>query len=379
MAWKKTKSQSSRPSKQPRTQTPTSQTFMQHITELRKRLFRTVLVGLGIGAVAFTYSDPVLKVVMAPLGHEKLIYLTPGGGFSFIFSAVLYVTLICLLPFILYQVYAFLRPAMPKRAQHLSIKVVLSAVLLMAAGVTFGYFVAIPNGLQFLMTFASDYVAPSLTAESYLTFVLGYALGIGVLFELPLVLMIWHWISPLTTKKLLNSERYVILAAFILAAIISPTPDAVNQAMIAVPIIIIYQIGVISVWLSIRRKNKHAKKAAAPAAKPPSGPSVPPPSLLLDASLDQPIPAAPVPTPVLRPARTMSIDGFRVQHGASKRTPATQSIQRPAMPAVSHQFAARPTAAKPPVDRGRVVVPRRSTGLISDFGPIRPSAIDIAH
>ena len=194
MARAKTQSQQKQPKQRRAKSTPKQipRTFMQHIVELRKRLFWTALVGLGLGAAAYSYYDPIMKVIMAPLNGEKLIYLTPGGGFAFIFSAMLYVTAIGVLPFFLYQVYAFLKPAIPNQASKISVKVALASASLMVAGVSFGYFVAIPQGIVFFTSFASEYVAPSLTAESYLNFVFSYALGIGALFQLPLLLMLWQ-------------------------------------------------------------------------------------------------------------------------------------------------------------------------------------------
>ena len=360
---------------------------MQHIYELRKRLFWTVLVGLALGTVVYSYHDFFLHLIMSPLGNEKLIYLTPAGGFAFIFSATMYVTAIGVLPFFLYQIYGFLRPAIPAHTNKLSIKMAFAALLLMSAGVTFGYVVAVPSGLQFLTTFASDYVVPSLTAESYLNFVFGYVLGIGLLFELPLVLLLVHWVYPLTMKQLLNSERFVIVLAFILAAIISPTPDALNQAMIAVPIIIVYQLGVIAVWISIRKKNKLAKKAAAKTqVPPPTAPKDPPKPPL--SRPQQPVPVVqtvPV-VPRHRPARPVaatSIDGFRPPQ---KRALATsrmhaqfESTHRIARPSAQSAPSVKSTPHRPAAHRGQIVVPGRNQGLISDFGPIHRSAIDISR
>ena len=389
MAWAKTKNQSNqstqKPSKRPKKRAPINQTFMQHIGELRKRLFWTALFGLGIGTVVTMYYGEMLHIVLAPYGDQKLIYLTVGGGFSFIFSVTVYMALIGLMPVLLYQLYAFMKPAIPRSAQIASVKVGIFAFLLMMAGVAFGYFVAIPRGLEFMTTFADDVVESVLTADSYLNFVFGYALGLGLLFELPLVLMLWHWISPLSVKKLMMTERYIILVAFILAAIISPTPDPYNQLIIAIPIILIYQLGVIGVWVSIRRQNKRAKKAAKstsspPAAGPPSPPTLPPSRLIPE---PVPVVAATAPRPALRPAKTaktMSIDGFRVKQGAKKPAPAMSTLRHHVTPTVSRPLIAASTAsAKRPADRGRVVVPRRTPGLISDFGPIRRSAIDIVR
>lgn len=389
MAWTKTSQRKpARPKRAKRSakQDPIAQPFMQHIYELRKRLFWTVLVGLALGTVVYSYHDFFLHLIMSPLGNEKLIYLTPAGGFAFIFSATMYVTAIGVLPFFLYQIYGFLRPAIPAHTNKLSIKMAFAALLLMSAGVTFGYVVAVPSGLQFLTTFASDYVVPSLTAESYLNFVFGYVLGIGLLFELPLVLLLVHWVYPLTMKQLLNSERFVIVLAFILAAIISPTPDALNQAMIAVPIIVVYQLGVIAVWISIRKKNKLAKKAAAKTqAPPPTAPKDPPKPPLSrpqqPVPVVQTVPVVPQPRPV-RPAASTSIDGFRPQ----KRTLATsqmhaqfEPMHHNIRPPVQVPQSTKASSQQPPAKRGQIVVPGRNSGLISDFGPIRRSAIDISR
>lgn len=236
------------------------QTFTHHIRELRRRLFLSVAVSLIVGSVVYYYHDFFIKIVMEPLGNQKLIYLTPAGGFSFVFMVTFYVTMIAVLPVFLYQIYAFIKPAIPMHTGRLSVNVALAATFLMVAGATFGYLFAVPGGLNFLNNFASEYVTASLTADSYLSFVLGYVLGIGILFELPLLLLFWHWIHPLTPKGLLNSERYVIVGAFIAAAVLSPSPDALSQATIAIPIILVYQLGIIAVLVSIKKTKKRSAK-----------------------------------------------------------------------------------------------------------------------
>lgn len=345
------------------------QTFTEHIRELRKRLFWSVIVGIVVGTLVYIYHDFFIKLVMEPLHGQKLIYLTPTGGFSFIFMVTFYVTILLILPFLMYQIYAFLKPAIPASVKHVSIKVILAATFLMALGATFGYLYAVPGGLSFLTGFASDYVTPSLTAESYLSFVLAYVFGIGLLFELPLLLLFWHWIHPLTPKKLLNSERFVIVGAFIAAAIVSPTPDALSQTIIAIPIIIVYQFGVVSVLLSIRKAKKLQKKALrvqqpveskpVESAQPlPVTPIVQPAVALEPQIALQVVPRKPA--PVVQPApikhRAASMDGM-VSRGARSAASQNSNVVQP--PAVGVTPRPRPT----------LQVPRRS--LISDIGPIR--------
>jgi len=193
---------------------------------------------------------------MRPLSGEKLIYLTPGGGFNFIFQISLYAGLLVAAPVLIYQLYGFIKPALPERAKRSAAKVVSIAFLLMICGVCFGYFVAIPSALTFLSTFAGSDITPNLTADSYLNFFLAYIAGLGILFELPLLLLFFHWIKPMTPKGLLKSERFIVVFAFIIAAVVTPTPDVFNQSMIAVPLIAIYQGGVIAVLLAIRKEKR---------------------------------------------------------------------------------------------------------------------------
>lgn len=233
--------------------------FSGHIAELRRRLFWVAVVFLVASSLAYNFREALLAVVMAPLHGQKLSYLTPAGGFSFIFQISMYTGLFASLPVLIYQLHAFIRPALPEQARKSAFKVVVAASVLITGGISYGYFIAIPAALEFLTTFASNSVVPSLTADSYLSFFLAYVAGIAGLSLLPLFLLFVHWITPLKPKTLWKSERWVIAGAFIVAAFITPTPDAVNQTMIAVPIILIYQLGVIAVLISWRKVNKQAR------------------------------------------------------------------------------------------------------------------------
>ena len=242
-------------------------TFSEHIAELRRRLLWVALFFVAGSAIAYNYRKPLLDIILAPLDGQKLVYLTPGGGFSFIFQISMYAGLIVCAPILIYQIHSFIKPALPDHAQRSATKVVLSATALILAGIAYGYFVAIPAALHFLLTFAEDAVTPNLTADSYLSFFLAYIGGLALLSLLPLFLMFWHWISPLSPGGLLKSERWVIIFAFVAAAIITPTPDVVNQTMIAGPIIAIYQLGTMAVAISLYRRRKAGKRAMQQAAR----------------------------------------------------------------------------------------------------------------
>jgi sec-independent protein translocase protein TatC len=246
--------------KNSRTAKTTNKAFAEHVNELRMRVMWVVLVFLVTSAVAYNYRDFLVHLVMSPLGDQKLVYLTPAGGFSFILQITMYAGAVVTAPILIYHLYRFVVPALPPSAQRNSFKVILSAILLMVAGVTFGYVVAIPAALHFLTTFAGGYVQPNLTADSYLGFILAYVAGLGILFQLPLLLVFWNWISPLGPGKLMSSERFVIVFAFVAAAIMTPTPDMFNQTMVAVPIIGVYQLGVVAVLMANRSAARRVAK-----------------------------------------------------------------------------------------------------------------------
>ncbi len=301
---------------------PAANTFSGHIKELRTRLFLVAGVFFVLSLVAYSVRDVLIDIVLTPIGHQKLVYLTPAGGFNFIFSITMYAAAIVTIPFLLYQVYQFVKPTLPEKARRYSLAVFLVAIILMVSGVLFGYYVAVPSALQFLTTFAGDFIEANLTAESYLNFFIAYVVGLGLLFQLPLLLLFWNWIAPIKKGGLLNSQRYVIAGSFIVAAMITPTPDAMNQALVAGPIIGIYQLGVIAVATMNSRARRTAAKQAKKAklARPkvvsfdaevePTGKPQPRPSVAVaPVKKPTPQPAAAKATPVRRHVKSMDMVG----------------------------------------------------------------------
>lgn len=234
----------------------------RHLRELQRRAMIVAAFFIGGACLAYSYQDQIVPMLLGPLGGQKLVYLTPGGGFSFVLMITVYAGLAVCFPILIQQLYSFLRPALPANAQKKSPLIIICSLLLLVAGILFGYFVAVPNALHFLYGFADKYVDASLTAESYLSFIVAYTIGIGITFQVPLLLMLVHSIKPLKPGGLMKSERWIILGAFIVAAIITPTVDPVNQLVIAGPVIVVYQLGVIAVLINIAQKARRTKKLA---------------------------------------------------------------------------------------------------------------------
>lgn len=364
----------------------TSMQLADHVRELRTRLMIIAALFLAASCLAYYFREPLLNLLLSPLEGRKLVYLNPAGGFNFIFLVSIYVGMAAAAPIFVWQLYCFLRPVLPPRVQRYSGRLLLGSMLLLIAGVLFGYFMAIPGALHFLYSFADEYVTASLTADSYLNFIVAYTLGLGVVFQLPLLLLIFHWIRPLKPGGLLKSERWIIVGAFIAAAIITPTPDPLNQTIIALPIVAVYQIGVFLVLLSIRKQRKlvkqaakrakrqaalaakeaerHAKQAAKHARRRPIADLQPAPIMAARVAT-RPTVAKPAVRPAPKRHATRSMDGMMVSHRQTvmKRTPAPrpQAIAKP-----------KPVSATLPTMQGRQ--PRFVDGISPQ---IRPASTEL--
>jgi sec-independent protein translocase protein TatC len=230
-------------------------TFLDHVHELRRRLFWVVAVVLIVSAVSYGFLNDIISLLTAPLGDRQLYYLTPAGGLTFAFKLCSFVGLVVGVPVLMYHIYRFLEPLMGGKRKSALFYVGLSTMFA-AAGIAFAYFVSLPAALHFLTNFNLNNIEAMLTVDSYLSFVVTYLLGAALLFQIPLLLLIINTMTPLKPSKL------VIVGAFILAAIISPTPDIMNQAFLAIPIIAMYQLGIFLVWWQSAAAARKARRQA---------------------------------------------------------------------------------------------------------------------
>lgn len=240
---------------------PAQQTFMEHIHELQSRLFYIAVVFLIMAGAAYPFFTSIAAFIVAPLGHQQLVYLTPGGAFGFVIQVCMYVGFVASLPVIIYHLFQFLSPVMPAVKRRQLILFTLGSLLLAVTGVAFAYYVSLPAALYFLTSFNIAGINPMLTIDSYFSFAMAYLIAGAILFQLPLVLLIIDSISPLTPQKLMGYQRHIILGSVIIAAIISPTPDAMNQLLLAAPLVAMYQLGIVLIAV------QHKKRLKKPVAK----------------------------------------------------------------------------------------------------------------
>jgi sec-independent protein translocase protein TatC len=214
-------------------------TITYHLDELRFRLTLSI-IGLIIGStISFFFQDKLVNLLLAPL-HQPIYYTSPAGGFTLIFTTSLIFGLLISLPFLMYQLYKFIEPALPQYPKQLAFILIVDSCFLMLLGIGFAYYISLPAALHFLGGFSTDKVKSLITAQEYFSFVSRYVVGFGIMFQLPLVMLLVNALYPLRLKGLLKFQQYVIVLSFIAAAILTPTPDPINQTIMAIPIIILY-------------------------------------------------------------------------------------------------------------------------------------------
>lgn len=236
--------------------------FVEHLIELRKRLFYVALSIILWGAAAYFVQQQLVALLLKPAHNQQFIYTSVGGGIDFLFRVCIYAGIALSIPVIVFHILKYLQPLIKRDAVRFIAWGSVASGILALAGMIFGYFIGLPAALHFLLhQFSSSQIHPLLTIQSYMSFVTMYMLGSALLFQLPLLLVLINRIKPLKPKKLLGLERWVILLAFIGGGIMNPSPRVQDQLLLAGPMIIAYQVGVIIVWL-MNRGSKRADRVS---------------------------------------------------------------------------------------------------------------------
>lgn len=240
--------------------TPTNNaTLYDHIRELRNRLLVSVAV-LTISSVGvyFIYEQ-ILKILTSPLG-APLYYDTPAGSFSFVLKICLMGALIFTIPVIIFNLIMFVRPAFEKNLSKKRVYVItLLSTILAISGAVFAYSIILPGSLKFFAGFQVSGLKAIISADNYLNFVTNIIITFIIVFQLPLIVTFIDTISPLTPKKLFKSEKWVVVGSLIVALIVPFTYDFLTSLLIALPIIVLYNLSIIIVLINHSlAKNKQA-------------------------------------------------------------------------------------------------------------------------
>ena len=240
--------------------------LMEHLDELRKRIIRSfIFLVLGF-AVAGIFYKQLVAFIQAPLNHigKSLVFTHPMDPLNLDIQVSLIGGLILASPFILYQVWLFIAPGLYQNERRFVIPFMAATVGLFLAGAAFGYFWVLPGAMQILIIDFGKNFTPMVTIEEYSSFFLSIILGLGISFEMPVLIFFLALFGIVTPRFLWKNIRYAILAVFIVAAIICPSPDPWTMCIYALPMLVLYLLGIgIAWWVHpARRKAKEAKEAA---------------------------------------------------------------------------------------------------------------------
>ncbi len=245
----------------------TTMTVVGHLTELRTRLIWSAIAFVLISIAVFILYEPIADFIREPLCQNKdllrgenceLNTLRVTGGFNFRLKITALVGIGLSSPIWMYQIYAFVVPALTQKEKRYAIPFLLSAVILFLIGAALAY-ITLPTGLRVLFELGGEAINPFLGAEEYLDFVGFLLLGFGLMFEMPLVLVFLGLAGVITPKQLRGQRRLAVVIIFILAAVVTPSQDPYTMSALAVPLYGLYELTILVVALLTRKRKAEAE------------------------------------------------------------------------------------------------------------------------
>ncbi|WP_027882403.1 twin-arginine translocase subunit TatC [Meiothermus rufus] len=245
--------------------------LMEHLEELRNRLIWSIAAWGVMTVVAFSFRVQILEALRRPLDaynktanlKAELIVLNITEPFLTAFKVAAFGGLVLALPFIVYQIWAFIAPGLYDHERRLAVPFLLGAGFSFGLGALFAYYVLLPFAVPFLLGFLGDVITPQISIGMYMGQILTFLGLMGILFEMPVVSYLLARLGLLSSRFLINNWRIAIVALVTLAAIITPTVDVVNLSLVSVPLMVLYGISILLVKWAERGRPKEAEASTA--------------------------------------------------------------------------------------------------------------------
>lgn len=235
--------------------------FTAHLKELRKRLI-ICFIAIGVGfALTYGFKEKIFEILTLPLIHamkpgEKMIFTGLSEAFFIYMKLSFYAGIFISSPVVFYQIWLFVAPGLYHNEKQHILPLVLFSLFFFVVGVLFCYFVVFPVAIKFFLGFASNIIQPLPSMVEYLSFATKMLLGFGLVFQLPLVIIFLAKLGIVSVEFLRKNRKYAILLIFIVAAILTPTPDVFNQLLMAVPLMFLYEISIIGALFFQKKKEQ---------------------------------------------------------------------------------------------------------------------------
>ncbi|MFZ0909882.1 MAG: twin-arginine translocase subunit TatC [Candidatus Acidiferrales bacterium] len=239
--------------------------FFEHLVELRKRIINSaiaiavgMMIGVAVSSKVFAFvARPMIAALRAAHFEDKLVYTSPTGAISLLINLGLYLGIVIASPVVLYQVWMFIAPGLYRHERRAVSAFIFSSLALFLSGIAFGYYVSLPYVLKFLIGFQGPF-KPLISINEYFDLILVVLLGLGIIFELPVLIFCLTLFGIVTPRFLWKNIRYAVLVITLLAAIVTPTPDATTMVLFMGVLLALYFIGIGVSYLVVRRREKQA-------------------------------------------------------------------------------------------------------------------------
>ena len=243
--------------------------LLDHLLELRRRLLWS-FAALGVAfAICFYFARPIFSFLVQPLvkaGQGKLIYTQIFEAFFVEIKVAFFAALMLAFPVIANQIWQFVAPGLYRNEKRALYPFIWATPLLFLAGASLAYYVAIPVALHFLLGFQGDLGGVQQEAlpgvGNYLSFVMQFLFGFGISFLLPVLLMLLERAGIVTRRQLMSARRYAIVGAFAIAAVLTP-PDIGSQLLLAIPLMLLYELSIIGIWFTEKKRSTEADRLEA--------------------------------------------------------------------------------------------------------------------
>jgi len=248
-----------------------SMSFLEHLEELRTRIFHAlVAIGAGMG-VCFIYREHLFALMQKPIIDtlhrynlpDHLVYLTPVDPFNLYLKISALGGLFLTSPYVLYQVWLFISPGLYRREKKYAVPFMISTIFLFSAGGYFAYRIVYPAALDFLIRFGRQFM-PMITIHEYTDLFLTVTLGLGLVFEMPILVFFLALMGVISAGWMWRNIRYAVLGIFIVAGALAPTPDVSSMIIFASPMLVLYALSIGIAWFvhPTQRRAREAKRKA---------------------------------------------------------------------------------------------------------------------
>ena len=237
---------------------PGTMPIMSHLRELRDRIFRSAIAIVIGTAIAFIFCPQIIEFLKAPAGDIELQAIELVENIAVFFKVALAGGIVIAMPYLVYQGIAYIAPALTPSEKRNVYRILPAVTIMFLGGVAFAYYVALPPALNFLQNFMANVAEPQIRISNYINIVTRLIVSVGIVFETPIIIMLMARMGLISPQWLARRRRLWIVLSFIIAALITPTFDPINQTIIAIPLIILLELSIILARFVYKKREEPA-------------------------------------------------------------------------------------------------------------------------